>query len=181
MSKFTDAVVTTLKAYFETDDEPTEAQFAEWIDKIQQGIEEHDHLGVGDGDTAKIDHGAGLSGLTDDDHTQYLLVDGTRLESVAPGHRQLLGAAAVAGVAVELIADGATDVTTILHAQVVVKPSTGTADAGVIFIRNTDTTDLYNDGGTNVLTLTCNADGSLEVQRTAGSLTYDVLLEAIWI
>ena len=87
----------------------------------------------------------------------------------------------MAGVAIELIADGATDVTTILQAQVVVKPSAGAADGGVIYIRNNDSAELFNDDGTNILTLTCNADGSLEVQRTAGALTYDVLLECLWL
>jgi len=55
MAKFTDAIVTTLKAYFETGDRPSEAQFAEWIEAIQAGIEEHDHAGLGDGDAAKLD------------------------------------------------------------------------------------------------------------------------------
>ena len=40
----------------------------------------HDHYG---GDGAQIDHGA-LFGLTDDDHTQYALVDGTRAFSGIP-------------------------------------------------------------------------------------------------
>jgi len=180
MSKFTDAVVVTLKAYFETDDVPTEAQFAAWIDNIQQGIEEHDHLGVGDGDTAKVDHGAGLSGLTDDDHTQYLLADGTRLESVAPGHRKLLGAETVAGVAVEIIANGSTDVTAGLYAMVLVKPSTGAVDYGSTYCANNSSSELFNDG-TDVLTLAVAADGSATLQRTSGStLTFDVTLEAIW-
>jgi len=60
MSKFTDAIVTALKLYFEDGDYPTEAQFAELIDDIQAGIEEHDHQGAGDGDAAAIDQ-SGLS------------------------------------------------------------------------------------------------------------------------
>jgi len=180
MSKFTDAVVTALKLYFETDDVPPEAEFAELLDKIQQGIEEHDHLGVGDGDAAKVDHGAGLSGLTDDDHTQYLLAAGTRVESVAPGHRQLLGAETVAGVAVEIIANGATDVTAGLYAIVLVKPSTGAVDYGATYCANNSSVELFNDG-TDVLTLAVAADGSATLQRTVGSsLTFDVTLEAIW-
>ncbi len=224
MAKITDAQVAILKAFFETGDEPTQGQFYDLIEAIQEGVEEHDHEGLGDGDAAKVDHGAGLTGLGgddhtqylkeeasgglasevpdhthadateagtvdhgaltgkgDDDHTQYLLADGSRLESVSPGHRQLLGAVAVAGGAITLIANGATDVTSILHAQATIKPSAGAATAGPVFIRNNSSTDLYEDGGTNTLTLTCNADGSLEVQRTAGSRTYDVILEAIWI
>lgn len=63
MSKLTDAVVVALKAYFETGDQPTAAQFAELIDKIQQGIEEHDHNALGDGDAANVGH-AGMTGRT---------------------------------------------------------------------------------------------------------------------
>lgn len=60
MSKFSDAIVAGLKAYFETDDTPTEAQFAEWIEDIQDGIEEHEHLATGGaasgtGDAAQLD------------------------------------------------------------------------------------------------------------------------------
>lgn len=59
MSKFTDAIKAGLKAYFETGDTPTEAQFAEWIDAIQNGIEEHQHASAGGaasgtGDAAQI-------------------------------------------------------------------------------------------------------------------------------
>lgn len=63
MSKLTDAVVTTLKGYFETGDQPTAAQFAALIDGVQQGIEEHDHNEVGDGDAANVP-AAGISNRT---------------------------------------------------------------------------------------------------------------------
>ena len=43
MAKFDDTVIATLKAYFETGDAPTAAQFAEWIDAIHAGIQEHTH------------------------------------------------------------------------------------------------------------------------------------------
>lgn len=55
MAKFTDAIVATLKTYFEAGDQPTEAQFAAWIDDIQEGIEEHNHDGTGDGDGMQLD------------------------------------------------------------------------------------------------------------------------------
>lgn len=64
MSKFTDTIKAALKAYFETGDTPTEAQFAEWIDAIQAGIQEHDHAGVGGGDAAPITP-AGLPAATE--------------------------------------------------------------------------------------------------------------------
>jgi hypothetical protein len=55
--KFTDAVVVTLKEYFETGDQPTQAQFAALIDRIQEGIEEHQHDSTGDGDGTGILNG----------------------------------------------------------------------------------------------------------------------------
>ncbi len=99
---------------------------------------------------------------------------------VVVGYMETIAANAVAGAAVTIITDGTDDVTTILHAQVTVVPSAGVADAGVTFIRNNDTTNLYNDDGTNILTMVCGADGSVTLQRTAGALTYSVTLDAIW-
>jgi hypothetical protein len=43
MAKFTDTIIAALKAYFETGDAPTAAQFAELIDDIHAGFEEHEH------------------------------------------------------------------------------------------------------------------------------------------
>lgn len=68
MSKFTNAIKAGLKAYFETGDTPTEAQFAEWIDAIQNGIEEHEHAAAGGpasgtGDAAQIAAAALLTNL----------------------------------------------------------------------------------------------------------------------
>lgn len=47
MSKFTNAIKATLKGYFNLGDVPTEAQYAEWIDRIQEGIQEHQHTATG--------------------------------------------------------------------------------------------------------------------------------------
>ena len=41
----------------------------------------HTHISTAQGGT--LDHGAALTGLTDDDHTQYVLADGTRTLTVA--------------------------------------------------------------------------------------------------
>lgn len=50
MAKYTDAIRDNIIAAFNAGDQPTEAQFTNWITRIQQGIEEHDHAGGGDGD-----------------------------------------------------------------------------------------------------------------------------------
>ena len=101
--------------------------------------------------------------------------------STVVGHAQVIAANDVAGVAVTLIADGTRDVTAGIFYIGVVKPSSGNADGGASFVLNGGTNDLYNDGGTNVLTLTVNANGSVTVQRTAGALTYDLVIQACWI
>lgn len=75
MSKFTDAVITVIKSYFETGDQPTAAQFAAFIDAVQQGIEEHDHAGLGDGDAGSV--GTGVIGATE-------IADRTRKFVVSP-------------------------------------------------------------------------------------------------
>lgn len=59
MGKFTDAVKTALQAQFKDDDIPTEQGFADWIDAVQAGIQEHEHKsgggpGSGTGDAAPI-------------------------------------------------------------------------------------------------------------------------------
>lgn len=59
MSKFTNVIKAVLKAYFETGDQPTESQFAEVFDRIQEGIQEHGHTasggaGSGTGDAGPV-------------------------------------------------------------------------------------------------------------------------------
>lgn len=58
MTKFNDALVAALQNYFETGDKPTEAQYAEWIQAIQDGIEEHTHVSTGGAETGTGDASA---------------------------------------------------------------------------------------------------------------------------
>lgn len=87
----------------------------------------------------------------------------------------------VAGIVVIIVANGTGDVTTILRASVITKPSTGTAQTGSVQLLNNSSTNIFNDGGTDIVELRVNADGSLDVRRTAGSLTYTVVIDAIWL
>lgn len=57
-------------------------------------ISTHGHTGAGT-NGPKLDHGAALTGLTDDDHTQYLLADGSRTLS---GNMAVAGGVTVDGV-----------------------------------------------------------------------------------
>ena len=101
--------------------------------------------------------------------------------STVVGQARVIAANDVAGAAVTIIANGTRDVTTILAAMVVVKTSDGNCDGGPIYVKNNDSWVLYTDG-TDTLTLAVAADGSATLQRTAGStLTFDVVLNAIWI
>ena len=59
MSKFTDEVKATLQGYFNLGDVPTEAQYAEVFERIQEAIQEHEHVasggpGSGTGDAGPI-------------------------------------------------------------------------------------------------------------------------------
>ena len=99
---------------------------------------------------------------------------------VTVGYSKLIAANDVDGDATTIIANGTGDVTAGLYAMVIVKPSAGAVDYGVVYCANNSSEELY--GGTDVCTLTVNADGSAEVQRTAGSsLTFDIVLFALWI
>lgn len=88
---------------------------------------------------------------------------------------------AVAGTAVVLIPNGTGDVVVGARATCVVKPSTGTAQTGTIEVLNGASANIFNVGGTEVLTLRVNADGSMDVRRTLGTLTYTVAIHVVWL
>lgn len=83
------------------------------------------------------------------------------------------------GTLTEILANGSFDVTSAAHVCVAVKPSAGTPSAKEFGISNGSSTSLYSaDGPGDVVTMTVNADGSVDVQRTAGTRTYEI---AIWM
>ena len=82
--------------------------------------------------------------------------------------------------AVELVSDSAYDVTAILAVHAAIKASDGNKQAGVSYVENNDSAPLWDDG-TNVLTLAVASNGSATIQRTAGTLTFDVTLRMTWI
>ncbi len=167
MTKITDAEVAKLKEYFETDDEPSGAQFADLIEAIQEAAQEHQHLDTG-----------GVGSGTGDAASLMPVVDG----ATTVGYARSIAANDVGATAKTIIADGTGDVTAILAALVVVEASDGNTDAGFIYVRNNDSTVIYSDG-TDECTLAVSAAGAATLQRTAGStLTFDVILgNATWI
>jgi len=58
MAKVTDVVVATLQSYFETGDKPTEAQYAELIEAIQEAAQDHEHTPSGGSGSGTGDAGA---------------------------------------------------------------------------------------------------------------------------
>jgi len=88
---------------------------------------------------------------------------------------------AVAGTAITVIEDAAaTDVKAALRYEALVAESGGgiAAASGALGLAAAD--NLYDDG-VDVLTLTVNADGSVEVQRTAGAATFDLAISLRWL
>ena len=78
--------------------------------------------------------------------------------------------------------DGAKDVTLVLSGTFVVSDGAGNVAGGVVTaIAPSGTFNLYDDGGTNTCQLQVAADGSITVVRTAGTRTYAVNLDLIWI
>lgn len=86
---------------------------------------------------------------------------------------------AIAGTAIVLIPNGTGDVVTISRTTYTVKPSSGTAVSGTVELLNNASAAIFTSGS-DILTLRVNADGSMDVRRTGGSLTYTVTLHIIW-
>lgn len=88
----------------------------------------------------------------------------------------------VAGTAVDVVKNGTDDVLYVLSGQFVIRDSAGNVAGGQITATApSGTFNLYDDGGTNTCQLQVNADGSVTVQRTAGSRTYKVMLFLVWL
>lgn len=85
----------------------------------------------------------------------------------------------IAGTAVVALSAGS--VSYALHWRFVCKPSTGTENhgsgsTGII----PGSSSLYSSGS-DICTLHINADGSVDIQRTGGSLTYTVSIDFLWL
>lgn len=80
MAKYTDAIRDAIIVAFQAGDQPTEAQFTNWITRIQEGIEEHDHDGTGDGDGIAAIGITGITGVGVDVPVNWYLGRGAALE-----------------------------------------------------------------------------------------------------
>jgi hypothetical protein len=80
-----------------------------------------------------------------------------------------------------VIPNGAGDVTAVLSGTFAINESGGVTEGGTFKVDNNSSIDLYDDG-VDVFTLTVNADGSVEVARSAGASTCDIVLGGmVWI
>lgn len=88
----------------------------------------------------------------------------------------------LAGTAQTVVAAGTGDVAVGAVVAYMVKPSTGSAQGGVVTIYNGETVDIYNDQAGNQVTLAVAAGGAMTVTRAAGTKTYDVGINVlIWM
>lgn len=88
---------------------------------------------------------------------------------------------AVADTAITVIPNAAGDVTELLTCMYAVAEVTGTdTGGGVVSLAPSESYNICSDA-TNILTLAVAADGSVTVQRTAGTDTYKVSLWMTWI
>ena len=103
------------------------------------------------------------------------------IETTGPGKCAAWGYNGIDGTARTMIANGTGDVTEGVTVQYVASEVTG-ADSygGVVYLEPSDSF-VINTDGTNALTLACAADGSLTVQRTAGTDTYKFQCWMVWV
>lgn len=94
---------------------------------------------------------------------------------------KLIGSKAISsGTAVNIIPDATGDVTKLLILNYVIASSGGVTQGAHTLIANGGSTTIYSNAG-NTVSMTVNANGSVEVQRTGGSLTYTVFYDMTWI
>lgn len=101
--------------------------------------------------------------------------------TTGPGKCGSWGYSGIANTALTIIANGTGDVTEGITVQYVASEVTGTdAGGGTVFLEPGDSTIILSDS-TNTLTLTCAADGSVTIVRSAGTDTYKFQCWAVWV
>ena len=132
------------------------------------GIGEHTHQNAGEG--GQLDHGAALSGLGDDDHTQYLNTTrhdttsrhaiGTVVPSATPAI--VLGTAATAGDANSVIRSNATIVAFDVTVPTTIQPDDAAAAGSIAFAARRDHKHaiVCTAPGANSVNLSTSAEGT---------------------
>jgi len=102
------------------------------------------------------------------------------IETTGPGKCAAWGYSGIDGTARYIINNGTGDVTEGVTVQYVASEITGTDSyGGIVYLEPSDSFVICTDG-TNTLTITCAADGSLYVQRSSGTDTFKFSCWAVW-
>ncbi|NIQ88609.1 MAG: hypothetical protein GWN93_05835 [Deltaproteobacteria bacterium] len=109
----------------------------------------------------------------------YLLAADSVPQWAVPGHIGFWHLTGVDDTPVEIIADGADDVSGIATVTYAVEESAGGTAGSTATVTPGNTLNLYNDG-VDTLDMDCNVDGSVEVQRVAGTSTFEVSVMMVW-
>jgi len=124
-----------------------------------------------------IDHGADLSGLGDDDHTQYLLADGTRalagawdMASQATTNVNI-DSGVITGITDLLVADGGTGVSTLTDGGIVLGSGAG---AVTVLAQATNGQLPIGSTGADPVLAAITGGTNLTITNGAGSITADV-------
>src|SRR5512139_697492 len=81
-----------------------------------------------------------------------------------------------------IIANGAGDVSAVITLLYAVQNETSGTGGGVVNLTPNTSFNIYSDtDADNVLTMTCAADGSVSVARTAGAQTYSLIVWGVWL
>lgn len=87
----------------------------------------------------------------------------------------------VDGTARTVIPDGVGDVISRVWVAYIVVPSSGSQTSSQITAATSTTTSINTGGGADNLNFIVNANGSVQVQRSAGTATFKVALWLLWI
>lgn len=96
------------------------------------------------------------------------------------GGWRIVARANIGATAVVLLPDGANDALYRVRASFVIRLSSGAASSGAVDVANSGNANVYDSGG-ETYNLRVNADGSVDVRRTAGSTTARIIVEMIWL
>lgn len=87
---------------------------------------------------------------------------------------------AIDGTAQTIVPNGTGDVLYRLHVDYVIRLSSGAVGSGIVEISNGGDTGFYDIGG-ETYNLRVNADGSVDIRRTAGSTTATFAATLVWL
>lgn len=96
------------------------------------------------------------------------------------GGWRVVSRADIGATAVVLLPDGANNVLYRLRANYVLRLSSGAVGGGAADVNNNANANIYDSGG-ETYNLRVNADGSVDIRRTAGSTTARMIAELIWL